>query len=400
MQGICHFPRCGESSLYLGNIGQQLRYCEADYRVGVSFRVRGVKGFIAKSALLVWLGLQSRAPEFTTACCGHFRGKPTTRVRRQASTTMEACTAPKARLSWLREILVPGAIMKNQHLAVGLMIGQAILFAVETAMIHQIGPRGSAMQLALLRSVAGLVLVGVLAWNTGSSVMKTDQLPLQLLRGFVSVLYLWVLMYSFAYMPFADATAISYTQAAYIAVFSALILSERVSALRWIATAIGTAGALLIVKPAFLDRNMIYLAALLGTSFNGLAFVLNKYLQRPGGDSELTTMFYVNAIAVVCNLPVLATTALPEPEVWPWLSGVLFFGPVGMYLGMVAVRHATASSLGPYTFLRLVIAAIGGVVLFREIPDLLSWLGVAAILSSCLLSIVPASSRGQPTVAL
>ena len=174
--------------------------------------------------------------------------------------------------------------MNNQRLAVGLMIGQAILFAIETAMIHHIGARGSAMQLALLRSAAGVVLVGVLAWKSGWSVIKTAQLPMQLLRGLVSVLYLWVLMYSFAHIPFADATAISYTQAAYIAVFSALILNERVTGLRWIASAIGTAGALLIVKPAFGDRNIVYLIALLGTSFNGLAFVLNKYLQRPGGD--------------------------------------------------------------------------------------------------------------------
>jgi drug/metabolite transporter (DMT)-like permease len=290
--------------------------------------------------------------------------------------------------------------MKNQRLAVGLMIGQAILFAVETAMIHQIGSRGSAMQLALLRGGAGVTLVGVIAWNTGWSVMKTSQLSLQLLRGFVSVLYLWVLIYSFAHMPFADATAIAYTQAAYIAVFSALILNERVTTLRWIATAIGTVGALLIVKPAFLDRNIVYLVALLGTSFNGLAFVLNKYLQRPGGDSELTTMFYVNAIAVVCNLPVLATTTLPKSDVWPWFSGVLIFGPVGMYLGLVAVRNASASSLGPYTLLRLVIAMIGGVVLFREIPDLLSWLGVAAILSSCLLALGPEAPRAQPRGAL
>jgi drug/metabolite transporter (DMT)-like permease len=290
--------------------------------------------------------------------------------------------------------------MKNQRLAVGLMIAQAVLFAIETATIHHIGSRGSAMQLALLRGGAGVTLVGVISWNTGWSVMKTDQLPLQLLRGFVSVLYLWVLIYSFAHMPFADATAIAYTQAAYIAVFSALILNERVTTLRWIATAIGTVGALLIVKPAFLDRNIVYLVALLGTSFNGLAFVLNKYLQRPGGDSEMTTMFYVNAIAVVCNLPVLATTTLPEPEIWPWLSGVLIFGPMGMYAGMVAVKHASASSLGPYTFLRLIFAVIGGIVLFREIPDLLSWLGVAAILSSCLLALEPASPGEQPRADL
>jgi drug/metabolite transporter (DMT)-like permease len=280
--------------------------------------------------------------------------------------------------------------MKDQRLAVALMIGQAILFAVETAMIHHIGPRSSTMQLALLRSGAGMILVGLLACRTGWAVLRTGQLRLQLLRGFVSALYLWVSVYSFAHIPFADATAISYTQAAYIAVFSALILNERVTSLQWIATAIGTAGALFVVKPAFLDRNMVYLIALLGTSFNGLAFVLNKYLQRPGGDSQLTTMFYVNAVAVVCNLPALAMTPLPEPAIWPWLSGVLIFGPIGMYAGLVAIRHASASSLGPYTFLRLVIAVIGGIILFREIPDLLTSLGVTAILASCLLAIGPA----------
>ena len=290
--------------------------------------------------------------------------------------------------------------MNGQRMAVGLMTGQAILFAVETAMIHHIGPRGSAMQLALLRGCGGVILVGFLAWNSGWSVLKTGQLPLQLLRGFVSVLYLWVLIYSFAHMPFADATAITYTQAAYIAVFSALILDERVTILRWIATAIGIAGALLIVKPAFGDRNIFYLAVLLGTSLNGLAFVLNRYLQRPGGDSELTTMFYVNAIAVVFNLPVLAVSTVPEPEVWPWLSGVLIFGPIGMYLGIVAVKHASASSLGPYTLLRLVIAVIGGIALFREVPDLVSCLGVAAILSSCLLALAPAAPGPQTRMAL
>jgi drug/metabolite transporter (DMT)-like permease len=252
------------------------------------------------------------------------------------------------------------------------------------------------MLLALLRGSGGVMLVGLLAWNSGWSVIKTRQLPMQLLRAFVSVLYLWVLMYSFAQMPFADATAISYSVVAYITAFSALILRERVTTLQWLATAIGIVGALLIIKPAFLEKNIVYLAALLGTSFNGLAFVLNKYLQRPGGDSELTTMFYVNIIAVVCNLPAVFIFALPGSEVWPWLSGVLVFGPLGMYLGMLALRRASASSLGPYTVLRLVIAVIGGITLFREIPDFLSWLGVAAILTSCLMAFSPDGHARDP----
>jgi drug/metabolite transporter (DMT)-like permease len=283
--------------------------------------------------------------------------------------------------------------VNNQRFAVGLMVAQAILFALETAMIHQIGMRGSAMQLALLRSGGGLILVGLLAGKTGWSVLKTNQLPLQLLRGLISIIYLWVMIYSFAYLPFADATAISYTQAAYIAVFSPLILNERLTPLKCLAAAVGVVGALLIVKPGFADRTIVYMVALFGTGFNGLAFVLNKYLQRPGGDSQLTTMFYVNAVGVACNLPVLAMAPPPAPAVWPWLSGVLIFGPIGMYAGIVAIRYASASSLGPYTLLRLVIAVIGGIVLFHEIPDPLAWLGAAAILASCLLAIEPSSPR-------
>lgn len=281
--------------------------------------------------------------------------------------------------------------MTNQRLAITLMSSQAMLFAVETAMVHQIGARVSVMQLSLLRSVAGLAVVVFLAHRMGGigwRVVRTDQLPLQLLRGCVSLAYLWVMMFSFGSLPFADATAISYTQAAYIAGFSALILQERVTALRWTAALIGCAGAVLIVRPAFLDWNLIYLVAFFGTGLNGLAFVLNKFLQRPGGDSELTTMFFVNLVPLVCNLPILVTSSLPPPEVWPWFSGVLLFGPVGMYLGIVALRHADASTLGPYTYLRLLIAVVAGVVIFRELPDFCGSLGAALILLSCVLSIL------------
>src|SRR5579864_59697 len=138
-----------------------------------------------------------------------------------------------------------------ERLAIQLMIAQGLLFAAETAAIHQIGSRVSLMQLSLIRAASGLGLAIILARKIGLAVLRTPQLPLQLLRGGVGLLYLWVLMYSFAHLPFADATAISYTQAAYIAVFSVVILGEAVSRSRWTAAALGIVGALLIAKPVF-----------------------------------------------------------------------------------------------------------------------------------------------------
>jgi len=268
--------------------------------------------------------------------------------------------------------------------AIRLMAVQAVLFAAETATIHQFGPRLSVMELALVRSIGGIALAVALARYNRVAFLRARRPVLQLLRGTVSLLYLWVMIYSFANMPFADATAISYTQTTYIALFSVLILGEPVGPARWAAAVLGIAGALLIAQPAFAGWNAVYLVAVIGTSLNGLSFVLNRYLQRE--DSESTTLFYSNLVPLVGNLPALALASVPSGDTLACLPALLFFGPIGMLAGLVAVRHASAAALGPYTLLRLVIGVFGGVIVFHELPDALSVLGATAVLGSCVLS--------------
>src|SRR4051812_22379936 len=135
--------------------------------------------------------------------------------------------------------------MDAQRLAIRLMICQAALFAAETAIIHHVGSDVPVMQIALIRGAAGIVVACVVARAIGLGVLRTRRPALQLMRGGVSLLYLWVMIYSFSHLPFADATAISYTQAAYIMAFSVLILGERVAWSGWAAVLLGIGGALL-----------------------------------------------------------------------------------------------------------------------------------------------------------
>ena len=275
--------------------------------------------------------------------------------------------------------------MNNQRLAIQLMIGQGVLFAAETAVIHQIGAGVSLILLALTRAVAGLGLSLLLARHVGFAVLRTRQLPLQLLRGSIGTLYLWVMIYGFGHLPFADATAISYTQAAYIGVFSVLILGETVTRSHWAGAAVGFIGALLIAKPAFASWHGAYLIALLGTSLNGLGFVLNRYLQEE--DTSATTMFYANLVPVIANVPALMLIGTASGSVMVlWMPALFLLGPIGMYLGILAVKYAETATLGPYTFLRLIIGVMGGVVIFHELPDIFSACGAALILAGCALS--------------
>jgi drug/metabolite transporter (DMT)-like permease len=275
--------------------------------------------------------------------------------------------------------------MNNQRLAILLMIGQGVFFSAETAVIHQLGSEVSSILLALMRAVAGLAVALFLTPGIGLAVLHTRQLSLQLLRGATGALYLWVMIYSFGHLPFADATAISYTQAAYIAVFSALILGEPVRRLHWTGALAGFIGALLIAKPAFTGWHGAYLVALLGTSLNGLGFVLNRYLQEK--DTAATTMFYANFVPVIINIPALMLTGTSSvSSMSAWMPTIFFLGPVGMYMGIVAAKHAGAATLGPYTFLRLIVGVIAGSVIFHELPDIFSICGATLILAGCILS--------------
>jgi drug/metabolite transporter (DMT)-like permease len=97
-------------------------------------------------------------------------------------------------------------------------------------------------------------------------------------------------------------------------------------------------------------------------------------------------MFYSSLVPVLGNLPVLFIGDLPPLETLAWLPGLLVLGPIGVYAGIAAVRHANAAMLGPYTLLRLVIAFAGAIIIFRELPDLFSSLGAVLIVASCLLA--------------
>ena len=245
-----------------------------------------------------------------------------------------------------------------ERLAICLMVMQGGLFSAETALLHHLGSAISVVHFGVIRGFAGVVTAMLFArrWD----VFCTEQLPIHVLRGLAALTYGWVLVYSFSRLPFADATAISYTQSMYIALFSIFILGEPMSRPRW-------------------------LSVFFGTSLNGLSFVLNRYSNRK--DEAETTMAYTNLFTLMGNIPLCFFTPPPAVATLPWLALFLFLGPLGMYAGIVALKHAAASLLGPFTLVRLVIGVIAGAAIFFEFPDLPTTTGIALICLSCVLAI-------------
>jgi len=273
-------------------------------------------------------------------------------------------------------------------LAIKLMIAQQACFAIETSVIHNITAL-SLTQLAWLRALGGLGLVVILAPSIGlRAIGRTPQFGLQVLRGLVSASYLLVMMYTLPAIPIADWTALSQTQALLIVLFGSLILGEQLNLQRAAAVFMGLAGAVILINPAFSTVTVIYLVLLVGGSLNSLAYVMNRYLQER--DHPVTVMFYTSCIPWGCFTPSVVQQAWPAFELG--FLAIIVIGPLGTYLGILAVRYADVSILAPYTYTRLLMIALIAPLVFNETLTLRVVVAALVIVAACVLSSMPTRS--------
>ncbi|WP_270935127.1 DMT family transporter [Falsiroseomonas oryzae] len=257
-----------------------------------------------------------------------------------------------------------------------LSVFSALLFNLETVVVK-------AIEGVPLATIVLARALGQLAWTVPSflrdpvGLMRTGQLRLNLLRGAMSGISWYAYFISFAALPLATATVLSFTSVLFVTALAGPVLGERVRWRRWTATLVGFLGVLAIVRPGAVEVGWP-VAAAIGSAFLGAAIMLTtKMLAR--SERTPTIMFYIGVVTTVMTLPV----ALPGLA-WPgwWNLGLLVLtglcGPFAMHVWITALRLADASVLAPISYVRLIFAAAFGVLLFNEVPD--AWLGLGAAL--------------------
>ncbi|WP_372619565.1 DMT family transporter [Falsiroseomonas sp.] len=261
-----------------------------------------------------------------------------------------------------------------------LALASAFLFNLETVVVK-------AIEGVPLATIVLARALGQLAWTVPQllhdpiGLVRTKNLKLNLLRGLLSGVSWYLYFLSFAALPLATATVLSFTSVLFVTALAGPVLGEVVRWRRWSATLVGFAGVVAIVRPWDGAEGValgLPLAAAIGASCLGAGIVLTtKMLAR--SERTNTIMFYIGLVTTALALPV----ALPGLA-WPgWSSlGLLLLtalcGPFAMHLWINALRLADASVIAPLSYVRLVFAAGFGVALFGELPD--AWLGLGAAL--------------------
>ena len=223
-----------------------------------------------------------------------------------------------------------------------------------------------------------------LSWPPGTLIVRSNNLKIQLVRGIFSATGLWALYYAFAHMPLIDATALSYTRAIFMTIFAALILHEDVKRVRWLGVALGLLGAALIIQPAFTNPNIVYLVGIAAPALNAAMQVSTKFAVKL--DAINTTIFWIFAISFVLFSPALATEwEMPSGEILVCVGLDRDIGPPRPTRSSPAIRFADVSMLAPFDYTRLIVNVLIALILFREMPTLYAWLGMAVVVVGCVV---------------
>ena len=187
--------------------------------------------------------------------------------------------------------------------------------------------------------------------------------------------------YALANMPLADATSLMFTLPLFTVLLAAMFLGESVGIDRWAATVIGFAGALIIIRPGFVEVGIAAGAALYTAMSYAGGGAMTKALVRT--ENSNAVVFYNFALlGVVSIVPAIAVWETPA---WEDVSWILLFGVLSAVATQCITRSfaaAPASVVIPFQFLKLPFVAIIALLWFAEAPDSWTWLGALVIFAS------------------
>lgn len=281
--------------------------------------------------------------------------------------------------------------MKNPPLAIGLKLGQTLLFSLMYAAIKLAGtvPLG---EVVFFRGF--FALVPLLAWTFYTvgprAAIHTKRPMVHVVRSTVGVSSMFLNFAALALLPLATVTAFSFMQPIFAVILAAIFLKEAVGPWRWGAVAVGFIGVLMMIEPhgglagiigLKLSRGVFY--ALLFSLFSAVVVVWIRQMSTTER-SEAIVFYFMSACAVVGLMVMAFQHNVFTFHACFWLILCGLFGGTGQLLMTYSYRYGEPSMLAPFDYIAMVWAMLLGWFLFGEMSESLVLGGATVVIVSGL----------------
>jgi drug/metabolite transporter (DMT)-like permease len=240
-------------------------------------------------------------------------------------------------------------------------------------------------QIMLARYALSLpLLLAVTAPGKWPELFRTQSVMWQVIRGLLPVVIGGLMVFAVTYLPLAEATVILFAGPFFVVALSGWLLGERVSLSSWIGVAVGFLAVLIVARPGFDELSHYALFPAVAAVFYALFQLLTRRLGT-SGEAPVTTLAWTLVVGNLVAIPLaIADWQPPSANGWMLILGLGITFGAGQYFLAKAFALAPANVLTPFTYFQILSAVVFGMVIFHDIPDAWTFLGIAMILAAGL----------------
>ena len=185
---------------------------------------------------------------------------------------------------------------------------------------------------------------------------------------------------SVAFIPLADATAITFLNPVFGMMLAIPLLGERVGRWRWGAAAVALIGAMVLLRPTPASFQPAALLALGAAMVMGLELIFIKKLANR--EPPLQVLLINNAIGMlIASAAVVSVWQMPSPAQWLALAALGGLMACAQACFINGMARADASFVAPFSYATLIFAAAYDFLGFGVTPDAVTVLGAVIILT-------------------
>lgn len=286
---------------------------------------------------------------------------------------------------------------ENIKLATKYMLFASLLFALTGGFAKELSNYMSSIEVVFFRNVSGVIIISYAIYK--SPLIQKGGRPLLLIgRGVIGFVALLMYFYNIANIPLAEAITFSKTSPIFTAVFSYLILKERLSLFGWSGILVGFFGVLFITGFDITSLDKTDWLGILSGVGAGLAYTSIRELKKHYDTKAIVLSFMLaGTIGPIILMIigefytsqtfdfVIAPFVMPEGFAWILILGLGLSATLMQVYMTKAYSLAKGGIVGTIGYTNIIFSIIVGMVLGDAFPSTTILIGIAFIVFSGIL---------------
>jgi drug/metabolite transporter (DMT)-like permease len=288
-------------------------------------------------------------------------------------------------------------IENNTKLAVRYMLISSFLFAFTGAFAKLLSDYMSSVEVVFFRNITGVILISYAIYK--SPVKQIGGKPFLLfMRGFIGFSALLMYFYNIANIPLAQAQTFNKISPIFTAIFSYLLLKEKLSIQAWIGIFIGFIGVLFITNFNIYELSKTDWLGICSGIGAGLAYTSIRELRKSydnkiivlsfmtvGTIAPLILMIVASYITIDSLDWILAKFVMPKTIAWIYIVALGIFATFSQLYMTKAYSLASGGIVGTISYTNIIFSIALGMLLGDLFPSFMVIIGIILIIISGIL---------------